>query len=98
MIRALHDISIGEFRFATGEVIHAEAQEMLPRRRLEQLKSGGRVEEITSELELARVVSELLTRVEALEAAAKTEAAPVAEVATAKSNGTKAKTAERKAA
>jgi transcriptional antiterminator Rof (Rho-off) len=99
MIRALHDISIGDFHFATGEVIHAEAQELLPRRRLEQLKSGGRVEEITSELELARVVSELLTRVEALEAAAKPEAAPVAEVvATAASNGTKAKTAGRKAA
>lgn len=103
MIRALHDISIGEFTFATGEVIHAEAQELLPRRRLEQLKTGGRVEEITSELELARVVSELLTRVEAAEATIKAlveaQAAPVAEVvATATSNGTKAKTAERKAA
>lgn len=95
MIRALHDISIGEFHFTTGQVIPAEAQELLPRRRLEQLKTVGKVEEITSELELARVVSELLDRVAVLEAAAKPEASPVA---TATSNGTKAKTAERKAA
>lgn len=71
MIRALHDISIGDFHFARGDVIHAEAQELLPRRRLDQLRSSGKVEEITSELELARVVSELCTRVEKLEAAAK---------------------------
>lgn len=71
MLTALHDISIGDLSFKAGEVIPAEAQLMLPPRRLEQLKAQRHVGEITDEASLAEQVADLAARVAELEAASK---------------------------
>ncbi len=68
MLTALHPISIGELHFERGEEIPAEAQKSLPPGRLEQLKSSRRVEEITSESDIAKALEALTVRVDALEA------------------------------